>query len=97
MLSFESNKSVQFCDGLTRRDFLRVGTLSAGAVGLSLADLAHLQQAGAAGQATDVNCILLFLVGGPSRLDPWDLTPSAPDTVRGPSKPIKPKLPRLAL
>src|SRR5947208_1702028 len=39
MLHFHANKGVQFCDGLTRRDFLKVGALSAGAVGLSLADL----------------------------------------------------------
>ncbi len=39
MLQLESEKRPQSCDGLTRRDFLRVGALGAGAVGLSLADL----------------------------------------------------------
>jgi hypothetical protein len=43
MLSFESNKGVRFCDGMTRRDFLRAGALSAGAVGLSLVDLKRLR------------------------------------------------------
>jgi hypothetical protein len=86
MLNFESNKGVRFCDGLTRRDFLRAGSLSAGAVGVTLADLARLN----AGPGTrDVNCILLFLVGGPSQLDTWDLKPSAPASVRGPFKPIQ--------
>jgi hypothetical protein len=84
MLNFEGNQGVRFCDGLTRRDFLRAGSLSAGAVGLTLADLAR---AGAAG-GKDVNCILLFLVGGPGQLDTWDLKPSAPATVRGPFRPI---------
>ena len=37
MLSFESNKGVRGCDGVTRREFLRAGALSAGAIGLSLA------------------------------------------------------------
>ena len=46
MLHFESKKGVQTCDGLTRRDFLRVGALTAGTVGLSLADLSQLQEAG---------------------------------------------------
>jgi hypothetical protein len=82
MLQFQGKKGVEFCDGLTRRDFLRVGSLTAGAVGLSLADLAHLPRAGAAGDR-DLNCILLFLVGGPSHLDTWDLKPAAPDGVRG--------------
>src|SRR5262249_2490351 len=62
MLRFESQKGVEFCDGLTRRDFLRVGSLSAGAIGLSLADLTRMQRAGAAGKSNDINCIVLFLV-----------------------------------
>ncbi len=88
MLTFNSNKPVQLCDGLTRRDFLRVGSLSAGAVGLSLADVSRLQ-AEAKTSGKDINCILLFLVGAPSHLDTWDLKPDAPDTIRGPFKPIK--------
>ena len=87
MLSFEGNKGVRFCDGLTRRDFLRVGALGAGAVGLSLGDL-H-----AAGGSKDVNCILLFLVGGPSQLDTWDPKPGAPDYVRGPFRPARTNVP----
>lgn len=82
MLQFESAKGAKTCDGLTRRDFLRVGAIGAGSVGLSLADL----HAGNIGK--DINCILLFLVGGPSQLDTWDLKPNAPDTVRGPFRPI---------
>lgn len=94
MLSFESKKGVQFCDGMTRRDFLRAGALGAGAVGLSLADLARL---GAADKSKQMNCILLFLVGAPSQLDTWDLKPDAPDTVRGPFKPIKTNVPGIEI
>src|SRR4051794_10848543 len=86
MLELESKKAARFCDGLSRRDFLKVGSLGAGAVGLTLADL---QRAEANGRGKDINCIMLFLVGGPSQLDTWDLKPSAPDTVRGPFKPIR--------
>jgi len=92
MLNLESNRGVEFCDGLTRRDFLRVGTLTAGAVGLSLADLTQLQAAGSA-RPDDVNCILLFLVGGPSHIDTWDPKPAAPDNVRGPFRPIRTNVP----
>jgi hypothetical protein len=94
MLNLLARKGVRFCDGLTRRDFLRVGSLSAGAAGLSLADVAGLRAAGASG---DVNCILLFLVGGPSHLDTWDLKPHAPDTVRGPFRPISTNVPGIQI
>jgi hypothetical protein len=89
MLRLEGKKGVAFCDGLTRRDFLRVGSLSAGAVGLSLADLARARGAGSG----EVNCILLFLVGGPGQLDTWDPKPGAPDSVRGPFRPIRTNVP----
>lgn len=87
MLSFHGEQGVRSCDGLTRRDFLRVGALGAGALGLSLADL-H-----AGNTSKDINCILLFLVGGPSQLDTWDLKPNAPSTVRGPFRPIQTRVP----
>ncbi|MCI0381001.1 MAG: DUF1501 domain-containing protein [Gemmataceae bacterium] len=92
MLALESNKGVRFCDGLSRRDFLQVGALGAGAVGLSLADCAKLDAAGAA-RANDMHCIVLFLVGGPSHLDTWDPKPSAPDNVRGPFRAIQTNVP----
>jgi hypothetical protein len=94
MLSFESKKGVKFCDGLTRRDFLRVGALSAGSVGLSLADLLKAQ---GAARSDDINCIMLFLVGAPSHLDTWDLKPNAPDNVRGPFKPIQTNVPGIQI
>lgn len=96
MLNFHSNKPAQFCDGVSRRDFLRVGALSAGAVGLTLADAMALQGEGAK-PSSDINCIMLFLIGGPSQLDTWDLKPDAPDNVRGPFKPIKTNVPGIEI
>ena len=93
MLQFEDDKGVRQCDGLTRRDFLRVGALGAGAVGLSLADLGAF----GAEASKDVNCILLFLVGGPSHLDTFDPKPDAPAEVRGPFRPTRTAVPGLAL
>jgi uncharacterized protein (DUF1501 family) len=95
MLQFEASKGVEFCDGLTRRDFLRAGALAAGTVGLSLADLTQLQAA--PGRSKDINCILLFLVGGPSHLDTWDLKPDAPSEVRGPFRPIRTNVPGIQI
>ena len=96
MLNFHSKKPVQFCDGVTRRDFLRVGSLTAGAVGLTLADTFNLQASNKS-PSNDINCILLFLVGGPSQLDTWDLKPAAPSTVRGPFRPTKTNVPGIEI
>ncbi len=90
MLRFESDRGVRECDGLTRRDFLRAGGL---AMGLSLTELARLQQLGAAPTSSDKACIQIFLVGGPSQLDTWDLKPDAPADVRGPFRPIRTNVP----
>src|SRR5207244_13475826 len=80
-------------NAVSRRDFLKAGAVSAGAVGLSLADLSRLD----AGAGKDINCILLFLVGGPSHLDTFDLKPDAPDNVRGPFRPIRTNVPGIDL
>src|SRR3954463_15260338 len=86
------------CDGLSRREFLRVG--GAGLLGLSLADILRLQAASATdtpankngwGQAKSV--ILIFLQGGPSHIDIWDPKPDAPSNIRGEFKAIKSKVP----
>ena len=94
MLQFEGKKGVEFCDGLSRRDFLRAGAIGAGAVGLSLAELTRAE---ALNGKKDVNCILLFLVGGPSQLDTWDLKPDAPDHIRGPFQPIQTNVPGIEI
>ena len=95
MLQFESEKGVSACDRVSRRDFLRVGALSAGAVGLSLADLNLLHARGPGHR--EVDCILLFLVGGPSQLDTWDLKPDGPEGIRGPFRPIRTNVPGIAI
>src|SRR6516164_5681821 len=81
MLRLDASIPARFCGGVTRRDFLHAGAISA--LGLTLADSFAVK---AQGQATDrdVNCIMLFLVGGPSHIDTWDPKPNAPAEVRGP-------------
>src|SRR5262245_31358749 len=69
------------CTGLSRRSFLRVGGLSA--LGLSLADFLHLRSLQAAPARKSVNCILLWMQGGPSHHDTFDPKPEAPAEVRG--------------
>src|SRR2546426_8421909 len=91
MYRLDADKPVHFCDGMTRRDFLHAGSLAF--LGLSVGDLLSLKAFGAVNPDKDMNCILLFLVGGPSQLDTWDLKPNAPDTVRGPFQPIRTNVP----
>src|SRR5215813_5842012 len=85
MFRLDAERSVSFCDGLTRRDFLHAGTLAT--LGLSLPTFLA-QKAAGAGRDRDINCIMLFLVGGPSHIDTWDPKPKAPAEVRGPFQPI---------
>src|SRR5947209_8016458 len=86
------------CDGVSRRELLRVG--GAGLLGLSLSNLLSLQARGqdgpagkkANGFASAKNFIFIFLQGGPSHLDIWDPKPDAPDNIRGQFKPIPTKI-----
>lgn len=87
-------KAPRYCDGITRREVLRVGALwGPGILGtLTLADLFRSQAAQAAQTGTgkkDVNCILIFQAGGPSHLETFDLKPEAPPEIRGEFKPIR--------
>lgn len=96
MLKITGKGSITTCDGITRRDFLQVGTL--GALGLSLADLAALQARGAVPQGNDDrSAIMIFNLGAPSQLDTFDLKPDAPQEIRGPFKPIKTKSPEIEI
>ncbi len=78
---------------VSRRTALRVGT--AGMLGgLSLPRLLQLQASAATGVPVKAKaCIFLFLEGGPSTIDMWDLKPDAPAEVRGPYKPIPTSVP----
>lgn len=88
MLKVTGRGSITTCDGITRRDFLQVGTL--GAIGLSLSKFAALQAMGAVPKGKDDKaCIMIFNLGAPSQIDTWDMKPDAPREIRGPFKPIK--------
>src|SRR5579883_2459904 len=91
MFRLDAPRAVRFCDGLSRRDFLHAGALAP--LGLSLSS----PSVAAEGGDGDVNCIMLFLVGGPSQLDTWDPKPNAPAEVRGPFKPIPTRAPGMAI
>jgi hypothetical protein len=90
MLRLDAERPVSFCDGLTRRDFLHAGAI--GTLGLTLPGL-MAQKAPGNTPDRDMNCIMLFLVGGPSQIDTWDPKPNAPAEIRGPFQPISTRVP----
>ena len=85
----------KFCNGLTRRDALRLGTASIFGSAIGLSDLVR------AGEdplnRNDLSLIYVFLHGGQSHLDTFDLKPDAPAEFRGEFKPIKTKIPGLLM
>ena len=85
------------CDGIDRRELLRVGGLSALGIGLSTA----FQLRSASGAPTNSrelkNCILIWLDGGPSHIDTFDPKPGAPAEIRGNYKPISTNVPGIEI
>ncbi len=104
MLSFRG-RATRLCDGLTRREWLRVGGI--GMLGLSLPNLLSHQSAVAAPLPTPrlaeglsgamfgraKNVIFLWLQGGPPQHETFDPKPDAPLEIRGPFKPIQTNVP----
>lgn len=91
MFRFDAQKPVQCCDGISRRDFLHAGAIAM--LGLTLPDFLAMKAAGAVEQDKDVNCIMIFNLGGPSHIDTWDPKPDAPDEIRSPFQPIRTNVP----
>jgi hypothetical protein len=92
-------QNARLCDGISRRELLRVGSLSA--LGLSLPQLLQAAQSGAPprgiindptfGRAK--NIIYVWLQGGPPQHETFDPKPEAPSEIRGPFKPIQTNIP----
>jgi hypothetical protein len=84
--------------GVTRREILRIGGLSA--LGLTSADLTRLRAAAGSGKRPNdrpTSCVFIFLFGGPSHIDLWDMKPEAPLEIRGEFKPIDSAVPGIQL
>src|SRR5262245_20847106 len=83
------------CAGMARRDFLQLGL--GAALGLSFTDLLRLRAnaAVAAGKVSphQVNCIVIWLDGGPSHYETFDPKPDAPKEIRGEFSPIPTSVP----
>ncbi len=90
MLTFLGRRR-SYCDGISRRDFLRVGALTVG--GLSMADLLRLKAQAATGPTAGKSVIMVFLHGGPTQMDTYDMKPEAPVEFRGEFRPIHTNVP----
>jgi len=75
-----------YCDGVTRRDVIKIGAL--GALGLNLPGYLRLAQANEVAPAKGKSAIFVFLGGGPSHMDTFDMKPDAPVEYRGEFKAI---------
>lgn len=99
MLVISGDQGKVTCDGLTRRELMRVG--GSALLGLSLPQMLEMKSAAAStgewstapgfGKAKSV--ILVYLQGGPSHLDLWDPKPEAPKEIQSIFKPIDTKTP----
>ncbi|MEZ6139118.1 MAG: DUF1501 domain-containing protein [Zavarzinella sp.] len=93
MLRLDAPQPTRLCGEVSRRDFLYAGSIASLGLGLP-----QLMQAKAGGQPdNDINCIMLFLLGGPSHIDTWDMKPNAPAEIRGPFKPIATNVPGIEI
>ena len=94
------DRTNQFCDRLSRRNFLRIGAMGAagsmGAAGITLSQLLCLEAAAGIRQSNK-SVILVYLVGGPPHQDLFDLKPDAPAEVAGPWRPIRTNVPGIEI
>ncbi|MCA9206138.1 MAG: DUF1501 domain-containing protein, partial [Planctomycetales bacterium] len=92
MLTFSTGRSNDYCDGVSRRSFLRIGAMGLGGLSLTMADLLRAEAAAGIGSSHKA-VINIHLSGGPSHQDMFDLKPNAPVEYRGEFNPIATNVP----
>src|SRR6266480_4838699 len=85
MLTIWGSKQ-KYCDGINRRNFLKIGAFGAG---LTLADMLRMKAAANGRSSANKAAIMIYLPGGPSHMDMYDLKPDAPAEFRGEFRPIQ--------
>src|SRR6185369_621388 len=83
-----------FCDGVSRRDFLTIGGMALG--GIALPQVLRAEDEANTGH-THKAIINVYLPGGPSHIDLWDLKPDAPKEIRGEFSPIRTNVPGIEI
>ncbi|MBI3824053.1 MAG: DUF1501 domain-containing protein, partial [Planctomycetes bacterium] len=87
MFQLDLGGAGRYCDGLSRRSFLKLGV-----AGLALPSLALRAQASGA-PTRNTSVILIWLDGGPGHMDMYDMKPDAPELYRGIWRPIRSRVP----
>jgi hypothetical protein len=87
----------RFCDGLSRRSFLKIGAFGAGLAFSDMLRLRALANPDAASSGSPKAAIMIYLPGGPSHMDMWDLKPQAPAEYRGEFRPIATNVPGIQI
>ena len=96
MLTVHGDRPGRYCDGLSRRSFLRVGGASTGAFALPGLLRSRAEAKSPVGR-TGKSVIMICLGGGPSHIDTYDMRPDAPAEYSGEFKPIHSVVPGLAM
>jgi hypothetical protein len=86
----------RLCDGISRRELLRVGGLGLGGLSLPALVRARAPSEGRQGRRQK-SCIQLFMWGGPAQQETFDLKPSAPEGIRGPFRQIETRTPGIRI
>jgi hypothetical protein len=97
MLRIDAGSAGRYCDGLNRRSFLQLGIAGMASVALPQILRARADSAARSGKTRDTAVILLWLDGGPSHLDLYDMKPDAPAEYRGIWKPIRTNVPGIEI
>src|SRR5262249_22978807 len=92
MLTCYGRKNQRFCDGISRRKFLIIGTLGLGGLALGHSGRLPAQEVFPA-RPSHKAVIQILLLGGPSHIDMYDMKPDAPAEYRGEFKPIRTNVP----
>ena len=87
MLKIPGETNGAFCDGVSRRNFLQIGSLAMG--GIALPELLRAEEALGSKAQKQKSIIMIFLPGGPPHQDMYDLKMEAPREIRGEFKPIR--------
>jgi Protein of unknown function (DUF1501) len=93
MFRLDLGSTGRYCDGMNRRSFLQLGV--AGMASLGVPELLRARAASPtpAGGTRNTSVILIWLDGGPSHLDMYDMKPDAPAEFRGIWRPIRTRVP----
>jgi hypothetical protein len=98
MFRIEANSnSARYCDGVSRRSFLQVGVAGMASVGLGGVQRAAQNGNPDAKPSKDTAVILLWMDGGPSHMDMYDMKPDAPSEYRGIWRPIRTNVPGMEI